>query len=147
MVGTETPGKGERAWPTRVVGLQVVEFGLERGVAARGTVGSVQFVQGGHERFGNEPSAVRAEVSRCVGKDCSHAAHSPLRRAPRQCGVHLRSVAALAAGRVGAGGHKRMDGLSGIAAGYQRLPHQHRVGAVCGVGQQVVGSPDTRLRH
>jgi hypothetical protein len=50
-----------------VVGEELGELGLERGVAAGVAVGGVELVEGGHERLGDEPAAVRAEPAADVG--------------------------------------------------------------------------------
>lgn len=52
---------------------------------------------------------------------------------------------ARAAGRVGAGGDQVGDGSLRVAAGDQGLADQHGVGAVVGVGDQVVRAADTGL--
>ena len=59
----EACGVGERRGASGVGVEEVREFGVERFVFAGGGVGGFEFLQGGHEGFGDVASSVRAKAA------------------------------------------------------------------------------------
>ncbi len=60
-------GVVKRARPSAVVEHEVGQLGLERRIVLGGVIGRLQIEDQRHQRFGNEPPAVEAEVSPLVG--------------------------------------------------------------------------------
>ncbi len=59
----------ERARPAGIMGVEVFKLGMERGIVLGLRIGSLKLKDKRHQRFGDEASAIKAEMTPLIGSD------------------------------------------------------------------------------